>query len=361
MSIKKRIGLFSFLNWSLWVLVPFWLFTQIISCRYAAEQTPPSITDSNNCDNQAKSEIAHLEKWIATFPEVQQKKIRSKLIEGIRFIPVEWKAYNKPDTSSLAVYYDSTITTLKSIQNEWIKALAVIRFVYENANQGDFEILYPEKNKVFMKLNARQQFMEFRQHSFGGGCEAYASFAVNLLNEVGLAATIIGFDTQDKNGYLGLHKAVLCVVNEKVILLDPMFPQYYSISKQDEPCDFMTLHQLISARKTKQIKSVTIPNNGGHYLGPLEKMICYPVNSPILGYSDVTAFYTVNDKYMLVDGKIENSFADADLFNARKLKLFEHNRLDSSYFSYFFFVAELEGENNYITLIKQKTKKLWRQ
>jgi hypothetical protein len=101
-----------------------------------------------------------------------------------------------------------------------------------------------------MKLNARQQFMDFRQHSYGGGCEAYASFAVNLLNEVGLAATIIGFDRHDKNGYLGLHKAVLCVVNNKVILLDPMFPQYYSISKQDEPCDFMTLHQLISARKT---------------------------------------------------------------------------------------------------------------
>jgi hypothetical protein len=60
------------------------------------------------------AEKRSVEKWISTFPTAQQKKLRSKLIEGIRFVPVEWKAYNKPDTSSLAVYYDSTITTLKS-------------------------------------------------------------------------------------------------------------------------------------------------------------------------------------------------------------------------------------------------------
>ena len=82
----------------------------------------PYVSESSIEDAEKKS----VEKWIATFPEVQQKKIRSKLIAGIRFVPVEWKAYNKPDTSSLAVYYDSTIASLKSTQDEWIKALAVI-------------------------------------------------------------------------------------------------------------------------------------------------------------------------------------------------------------------------------------------
>lgn len=289
-----------------------------------------------SCEEVMQMEKNMLVQWIASFPAAHQDTLRRLFLDSLQFSSAEWVSYQQPDSLQLASRFDSVIRVFTNEKNGWKSALQITRWVYENACHGDFETLFSDSHEEFLQRDASSQYMQFALHRMAGGCAAYAVFTANMLTRCGIPARVVTFAAAYGSDTIGLHKAVVARPENQWILLDPMFPQYYADAKGN-PLAFADIQRLAATQKTDSILTVQIPNSGGHYLGPLERMACYPVNSPTLGYTDVKAFYAINDKLMLVDCTIDNAFANPFTFSPAKDSLLKQHGLAKSYISFFYF------------------------